>query len=342
MKSKFFVILLCLISLLQIGWSSKDSALIEAVKKGEPGKVQILLKQGVNPNLRSYGGKTLLMLAAEKGDTGIAKLLLEAGANLEAVDHKNKTALLIARENARVDMVILLNSWGNMDRQSVQNNPASSPEPTINQVKNKTQKKTKEAVSKKQDDQIIVDSTLQVVTVTPDKNLTAPETKMDQTEQLEETASTMENIESENKSITGLPVESTTPAPKMSIKEKLISLFFEFNHSNLQADEIAKVQGIIPMLKEQSKLFIILGGHADELGNSNDNILKSGQRVAAVKKYLINEGIAEEQIIIYTYGEAHPLNKGHDEEARAQNRRVDLFVSESALSAGEMLSKTVQ
>jgi outer membrane protein OmpA-like peptidoglycan-associated protein len=285
MKFKWLKLFFILISFFLVGWTNQDGAMVKAVKDGNIDKVQILLNQGVSPNLRSDHGQTLLIIAAEKGFITVAKLLLEKGADLTAVDHNGKTALLIAREKQQIAMVILLNSWGKIALQ-----PTPLPTPIIT-----------------------VEPTV-IPTQVP-----AP-TKIEQE--------------------TPTPTPAILPPAVTSVKP-VTMIFFDFNHSDLRLDEMEKIKNILAVLKEHPTLYIILGGHADEQGAPENSLIISRIRAETVQKYFIEAGVAKDKIIVYAYGNAYPLKKGHDEESWAFNRRVDLVISDTLLSSEDMLSKTV-
>jgi len=69
---------------------------------------------------------------------------------------------------------------------------------------------------------------------------------------------------------------------------------------------------------------ITVEGNADELGTPEYNIALGERRGLAVSTYLENMGVAASQITVVSYGEEKPVNLGHDEMARAENRRAEL------------------
>ena len=69
---------------------------------------------------------------------------------------------------------------------------------------------------------------------------------------------------------------------------------------------------------------ITVEGHADELGTPEYNIALGERRALAVSTYLENMGVAASQITVVSYGEEKPVNLGHNEMARTENRRAEL------------------
>ena len=69
---------------------------------------------------------------------------------------------------------------------------------------------------------------------------------------------------------------------------------------------------------------ITVEGNADELGTPEYNIALGERRGLAVSTYLENMGVAASQITVVSYGEEKPVNLGHNEMARTENRRAEL------------------
>jgi len=64
---------------------SREDALIDASKKGDKEKVELLLKKGANVNAKDSTGD-VLMFASENGHKEVVKLLIEKGANVNAIN----------------------------------------------------------------------------------------------------------------------------------------------------------------------------------------------------------------------------------------------------------------
>ncbi|MGH8370489.1 MAG: OmpA family protein, partial [Gammaproteobacteria bacterium] len=54
------------------------------------------------------------------------------------------------------------------------------------------------------------------------------------------------------------------------------------------------------------------------------NIALGDRRAQAVRRFLLFQGVAPDQLTTVSYGEAHPAESGHDETAWAKNRRAVL------------------
>ena len=67
-----------------------------------------------------------------------------------------------------------------------------------------------------------------------------------------------------------------------------------------------------------------LEGHADERGSREYNIGLGEERAQAVRRVLLLQGAATDQLSTVSYGEERPATVGSDEEAYSLNRRVEL------------------
>ncbi len=148
------------------------------------------------------------------------------------------------------------------------------------------------------------------------------------------------------------PTVTVTPAPETpapptqnaitSLNEKLASIFFDFDRSEIRADQIKALDNNLAILKAHPELYVIMGAHADERGSRDYNIELSARRAVSVKEYLTKAGVAGDHFIVYAYGKDHPLKKGHDEASMGHNRRVDILIWDTKLSSDQVLAETIK
>lgn len=103
-----------------------------------------------------------------------------------------------------------------------------------------------------------------------------------------------------------------------------------FADTNMVLSESAKgrLSSIVEFLKEDPTVNQIeLDGHSDSWGNRLSNRDLSRRRALTVKEYLVEQGIAEEQIIVRFHGERYPLKPNNSAVNRALNRRVNVVLS---------------
>jgi peptidoglycan-associated lipoprotein len=75
---------------------------------------------------------------------------------------------------------------------------------------------------------------------------------------------------------------------------------------------------------ENPRRRIRLEGHTDERGSREYNIGLGERRALSVRRYLLLQGVSSDQLTTVSYGEERPAVLGSNEQAWAQNRRVEL------------------
>jgi ankyrin repeat protein len=88
--------------------SDNGTALMACVVKNNRNLVDLLLKNGANPNLTDANGITALMLAVQFNNTEMVKQLLAANANKELKSKENKTAFELAVFSNKEEIINLL------------------------------------------------------------------------------------------------------------------------------------------------------------------------------------------------------------------------------------------
>lgn len=97
---------------------------------------------------------------------------------------------------------------------------------------------------------------------------------------------------------------------------------FGFNEATLSSEAQSRLSDIANCLKGQSTK-LTLAGHADERGTEEYNLQLSNRRAASVKRYLVDLGVPANRVETVGYGENRPLSTESNEDAWAQNRRVE-------------------
>ena len=88
------------------------NALIRATTKGHTAIVKVLLKRGIDVNIKGGGEETALIRAALNGDSEIVRILLKARAKVDAVDFFGNTPLLCALREGHLKVAELLLAKG--------------------------------------------------------------------------------------------------------------------------------------------------------------------------------------------------------------------------------------
>lgn len=105
-------------------------------------------------------------------------------------------------------------------------------------------------------------------------------------------------------------------------------LLFETGGAALQPSSQEQLKNIAEIMKAHPEVNIKLGGYTDNTGAAELNRNLSQNRADAVKAQLISLGIAPERLEAEGYGAEHPVASNDTEEGRAQNRRIDILVTQ--------------
>lgn len=94
-------------------------------------------------------------------------------------------------------------------------------------------------------------------------------------------------------------------------------------------EKLAKVAGILLAYPD---LRLSLGGHTDSTGTLNFNQQLSQQRAAAVRDYLVTQGLKPTEIVaVEGFGPSQPVASNSTPAGRQQNRRVEIVVAGDAI-----------
>lgn len=99
--------------------------------------------------------------------------------------------------------------------------------------------------------------------------------------------------------------------------------YFAFDSSDLQPEAMRALDVHAGDLKGNGQR-VVLAGHTDERGTREYNMALGERRAQAVQRYLVLQGVSPAQLEAVSYGEERPIALGNDEQAWAQNRRVEM------------------
>ena len=102
------------------------------------------------------------------------------------------------------------------------------------------------------------------------------------------------------------------------------TIYFDFDSSEIKAEFAPLVAAHGRRLAADRNLRVRLEGNTDERGSAEYNVALGERRAQSVKRALLLQGAAENQMTTVSYGEERPVAEGHDETAWAQNRRVEI------------------
>ncbi|ART83556.1 cell envelope biogenesis protein OmpA [Oceanisphaera profunda] len=115
------------------------------------------------------------------------------------------------------------------------------------------------------------------------------------------------------------------PAPETTYETRSVtadgSIYFGFDKSDLSGESRATLDEVARFSQENPNYQVELAGYADRLGSAEYNRKLSERRALAAKDYLVQRGVAAQNIQTAWYGSE--LAEGQTEEERQRDRRVD-------------------
>ncbi len=107
---------------------------------------------------------------------------------------------------------------------------------------------------------------------------------------------------------------------------RLDNIFFELNSFDLKNESAVELNKIIQFMQSNPFVVVEIGGHTDDRGSRNYNLVLSERRAQSVKRALEQRGVSSERIQTRGYGMDEPLNSNTSEKDRAENRRTELKI----------------
>lgn len=108
----------------------------------------------------------------------------------------------------------------------------------------------------------------------------------------------------------------------------LYTIYFGYDSYSIASDFLETIKKNAQWMKSNPSVSVILEGHADERGGNEYNLALSQRRALGIEKFLSDFGVNKRKLTVLSYGEEKPANKGHDETAWKENRRVEIRIIE--------------
>ena len=103
---------------------------------------------------------------------------------------------------------------------------------------------------------------------------------------------------------------------------RLNNIYFAQGEYFLLSSSFGELDNLVKIMKDNPTLEILLEGHTDVIGNPDDNLKLSENRVIEVKNYLIKKGVPAARLQTQAYGGSKPINQ----EGSESNRRVEFKI----------------
>lgn len=118
------------------------------------------------------------------------------------------------------------------------------------------------------------------------------------------------------------------PQPTQEVINKLNNyaktILFDSGRSSFKKETAVVLTNITAILKEYPDSNFTIEGHTDSVGSKSSNQKLSEQRANAVRDYLVENGISNDRLTAYGFGEDYPLFPNTTKSGRANNRRTEI------------------
>ena len=105
----------------------------------------------------------------------------------------------------------------------------------------------------------------------------------------------------------------------------LDGVFFEYKSFSLTSDSQTLLNEVASKL-QAADAQVLIAGHTDSVGGKAYNETLSDKRAAAVRDYLISQGVGADRLSSEGFGEESPIASNETDQGRAENRRVEMQV----------------
>lgn len=105
---------------------------------------------------------------------------------------------------------------------------------------------------------------------------------------------------------------------------RIPNLSFDSGSVQLTPEAMESLQGLVSSLQLDPELRVLVEGHSDSNGSTQQNLQMSLARAKSIKAYLLEQGIASHRVQTLGQGAKYPVANNATEEGRSRNRRVEI------------------
>ncbi|MDP3357740.1 MAG: OmpA family protein [Lutibacter sp.] len=121
----------------------------------------------------------------------------------------------------------------------------------------------------------------------------------------------------------GCPVKPTVEV-MATLNEYARTILFDTNKATFKNESMNILKSMTAIFKDYPEADFIIAGHTDSVGSDKSNQLLSERRAAAVRDYLISNGINADRLTTVGFGESKPVDTNATAAGRQNNRRTEV------------------
>ncbi|OYU95532.1 MAG: hypothetical protein CFE21_10335 [Bacteroidetes bacterium B1(2017)] len=108
---------------------------------------------------------------------------------------------------------------------------------------------------------------------------------------------------------------------------KNFQVHFKSDEYTLDQDDRNVLYQLMKQMQTNTYCEVVLKAHTDQDASATYNEELSAKRAKSVNDYLLENGISQQRISTYAFGESKPIKSNSNEFGKAQNRRVEIAVN---------------
>lgn len=126
------------------------------------------------------------------------------------------------------------------------------------------------------------------------------------------------------------PAQPQEMRPSLLIRKiiKNVKIYFDYDKATLRSDARDVLSDAVGVLKRNPQADILITGNADVRGTENYNLKLGRKRAQSVKQFMLDNGIAEENIRIVSRGKLDAVAPVGDLEGMAKDRNAQFMIAE--------------
>ena len=127
--------------------------------------------------------------------------------------------------------------------------------------------------------------------------------------------------------------QQETEALRATLTERV---HFEYDMADITSASERTLRAKVDILRDSPDIRLRLEGHADERGSNEYNQALGSARTQSVRDFLTDMGVSASRFAMVSYGEERPLVNRSDENAWAQNRRVEFQITAGQIRVSDL------